>query len=501
MRNPHNPVQTYVILGGGSAGWMAAALLGRILKPTGARVILVESPHVSTVGVGEATVPSFVDFIDILGIDKKDFIAKTQATFKLGIKFTGWNGPDHHYWHPFGNVGAKIDAQPFFQQWLRCWYEGNKTTFTDYAPSAAMAQGNKFYIPDPNKPNNLTRMGYALHFDAVLVAEYLADYARRYKVEHIVSHVAQVHRTADGSIKALQLEDGSQVEGECFIDCSGQRALLLGETLGVGYQDWSDYLPVNAAAVVPSEVAEDFPPYTEAIAELSGWRWRIPLQNRTGNGYVFCDRYCTEQQAKEQLLAGVKEPVLSEPRVLRFITGKRKTMWEKNCVAIGLASGFLEPLESTSIYLVMRALLNFIKLLPSRDFSEPTRREFNRLMDIEYHSLRDFLVMHYSTATRRDSDFWRSWAGRAIPNSLQLKLDLYRCQGRLVHNDLDLFAADSWYAVLSGMGVLPADYDPVVQASNQQRVAQLLIGVESSLQHSVGQLLSHRAYLQQFLSL
>jgi len=500
ISSEHRPIRSCVIVGGGTAGWMTAALLGRMLRNTGASITLVESPQIDTVGVGEATVPSFVDFIKILGISEPDFVRKTSATFKLGIRFTDWQTPGHQYWHPFGNIGARIDGQPFFQQWLKSHFQGSAGEYTDYAPSAAMARAGKFYIPDPDKPNNLTRMGYALHFDAARVAEYLAGYAQQQDVKRVSAHVESVHKSDDGSIESIRTENGGCLEGDFFIDCTGQRALLMQGALEVGYRDWRGYLPVNAAAVVQSENGDNLPPYTEAIAEQHGWRWRIPLQSRTGNGYVFCEEYCSHDEAVALLLKKITGAPLGDPRLLRFRTGKREKMWHRNCVAIGLSSGFLEPLESTSIYLIMRAALNLVQLLPGRDHCQATEDEYNRLMDIEYENIRDFIVMHYCTSRRDDSPFWQSWRSRLIPESLQAKLSLYKSRGQLVHNDLDLFACDSWHAVLTGMGVYPRDYSATVDASDFAKIGKLLKDVEHSLRHSVGQLLSHREYLQRFIS-
>jgi tryptophan halogenase len=497
----HQPIKSWVIVGGGTAGWMTAALLGRVLAKTGVEITLIESPDIGTVGVGEATVPSFVDFIKILGISEQDFIKETHATFKLGIKFTDWKTQQHGYWHPFGNVGVKIDGQAFFQQWLRSHFLGNPSPFTNYAASSVMAQANKFYIPDLNKPNNLTRMGYALHFDASLVAKYLSNYSQQQGVKYIPGHVEKVFQHDDGRIKSIGLKSGESVAGEFFIDCTGQHALLMQKVLKVAYINWQNYLPVSAAAVVQSENTQNFPPYTEAIAHEHGWRWRIPLQTRMGNGYVFCHDYCSDEEAINLLINNIEGKPIKDPRIIRFPTGKCEKMWHKNCAAIGLSSGFIEPLESTSIYLIMRAALNLVKLLPNSQLCEATQNEFNRLMDIEYESIRDFIVMHYCTTQRKDSPFWRSWKDRPIPESLRTKLALYKSQGRLLHNDLDLFASDSWHAVLTGMGVFPEDYDPVVDASDYQQVQTILNNIESSLQYSVKQLLSHEEYLQRLFEM
>lgn len=494
-----SPLKSYVIVGGGTAGWITAAILSRVLEKTAAKITLVESPEISTIGVGEATVPSFVDMLKFLGISEKDFIQSNNATFKLGIKFTGWQNAGESYWHPFGLVGSKINGSEFFQHWLKAHFNGDKSEYTDYSPSAVIAQEGKFYIPDPQKPNNLSTMGYALHFDAGRVANYLAIYAQSKKVVRIEAHVETVLQHEDKRIKNLVLKNGDIIEGDFFIDCTGQRALLIGDALGVNYVDWSHYLPVDRAAVVQSENVGALPPYTEAFAHEHGWRWQIPLQNRTGNGYVYCSDYCSEQEAIDLLVKNVKGALLIQPRTIRFTTGKRAKMWYKNCVAIGLSSGFLEPLESTSIYLIMRAALNFISMLPNEDLAQATQDEYNRLMNLEYECLRDFIVAHYCTSQRSDSKFWQDWQSREIPNSLRAKLELYESQGRLVRNDMDLFASNSWYAILSGMKLFPAAYDPIVDAADMEQTQIFLAKAKNSLAHSVGQLLTHDEYLKRVI--
>lgn len=499
MNRKSSSLNSYVIVGGGTAGWITAAILSRVLENTNVNITLIESPDISTIGVGEATVPSFVDMLKFLGISEKDFIISNNATFKLGIKFTDWRVRGESYWHPFGSVGVKINGLEFFHHWLKAYFEGDSSSYTDYSPSAAIAQENKFYIPDPKKINNLSTMGYALHFDAGRVANYLTAYARSKKVVRVEAHVESVLQHEDGRIKSLILKSGESIEGDFFIDCTGQRALLIGDTLGVNYIDWSHYLPVDRAVVVQSENVGILRPYTEAFAHEHGWRWKIPLQNRSGNGYVYCSNYCTEKEASDLLVKNIKGELLTQLRTIRFTTGKREKMWYKNCVAIGLSSGFLEPLESTGIYLVMRAALNFIHMLPNEALAQPTQDEYNRLMNIEYDGVRDFIVMHYCTSQRVDSDFWRDWHQREIPHSLKAKLELYKSQGRLARNDMDLFASNSWYAVLTGMKRFPVSYDPIVDAEDYQKTKLFLAKARESLGYSVGQLLVHEEYLDRVI--
>ncbi|WP_166167907.1 tryptophan halogenase family protein [Pseudomaricurvus alcaniphilus] len=469
-----NLLRHFVIVGGGTAGWMSAAILARVMEHLQCRVTLVESPDIPTVGVGESTIPSMVDLLDFLAIPKSDFIARTQATFKLGIKFVDWLDKGHHYWHPFGSIGNKIDGVAFYQHWLKSRFHGGQNEYTDFSPSIAMAKLNHFVIPDPNQKTALSGSTYAFQLDAGLMANYFAEYSRARNVTHIRSHIGGVNLADNGRIKEVVLHDGSKLEGDFFIDCSGQAALLIEKALGVDFVDWSHFLPVNRAAVVQTTNTSPLPPYTEATAHAHGWRWRIPLQSRTGNGYVYCSDFCDDETALEALARQVKGELVTDPRVLRFRTGKRARHWHQNCLAVGLSSGFLEPLESTGIYLVMRALLNFIELLPDNHLDQVTVDEFNRLMDMEFECIRDFIVLHYCPSRRTDSDFWRRWQELAIPDSLQRKLSLFKANGRLFKNPQDLFADESWYAVLEGMGVRPRAYAPNVDASVFPKVEENL---------------------------
>ena len=492
----NSALKRIVVVGGGTAGWVSAACLGYSLQYTDCEVVLIESPDIPTIGVGEATIPSFVDFIQFLGISKTDFVKRTQSTFKLAIRFYDWLEKGHDYWHQFGNVGRRIDAKPFYQHWLKSKLNGSSDNFTDYSPSIAMAKQDRFFIPPKNQPSVLSDSTYAWHFDAGLVAEYLSEYSKNIGVKHIAGSVTDVQKDDNGFIKAVAIkESGTLVEADFFIDCSGQRALLLNGALGVPYEDWQKYLPVDRAYAVQTENSGPLKPYTEAFAGDHGWRWRIPLQRRTGNGYIFCSDFCDEETALRVLLDGIEGKSLTEPRLLRFKTGKRKQIWCKNCLAIGLSAGFLEPLESTSIYLAMRGILNFVQALPNGKREPETAAEYNRLMDTEFQCIRDFIVLHYCASRREDTEFWRMWRNMDLPDSLKTKLSLFREQGRLMRNDLDLFSADSWYAVLEGMGVRPETYDWTVDGSDYPGVQKIMADSLAALDSSVARLPFHREFV------
>jgi tryptophan 7-halogenase len=496
-----NSLKKIAIVGGGTAGWVAASCIVRVLEQTDCEITLIESPEIGIIGVGEATIPSLVDFIYFLGIPEKEFIQETRSTFKLGIKFSNWRHIGHEYWHQFGVVGTDIDHKPFYQHWLKNKFHGDESEFTDFSPSVAMAKKGKFYIQPKDTRSNISGSEYAWHFDAGLVAKFLAGHAQKRGVRRIESTVSNVSLNESGAIQNLTLQDGSLVDADFFIDCTGQRGLLIGDALNVGYQDWSNYLPVNRALAIPTENEGPLNPYTHSIAHEHGWQWRIPLQHRTGNGYVYCNDFCSDEEAQQLLLNNIRGKPLAAPRVLKFQTGKRNKFWHKNCLSLGLSSGFLEPLESTGIYLSMKGALNFIQMLPNRDCDEATSNEYNRLMDIEYDCIRDFIVLHYCASQREDSDFWNMCQNLAIPESLQMKLALFKSQGRLMKNELDLFSQGSWYAVLEGMGIRPADYDRTIDASNFEKVKSITNKWLVSLDETVKKLPSHDAYVEQVCDL
>lgn len=496
-----NSINNIVIVGGGTAGWTTAACLARVLKNTQSKITLIDSPNVATIGVGEATIPPLVEFIRFLGINEQDFVKKTQATFKLAIKFNDWNQIGEHYWHQFGSVGADIDGKAFYQHWFKSKQQGNPHCYTDYSPAIAMAKENKFVIP-PSAQNQqqsiLNGATYAWHFDALLVANYLTDYATKLGVNHLKGHVECVEQHENNFIKSVTLTSGQTIEGDFFIDCTGQKALLIEGVMGSAFESWQEYLPMNKSIAMQTENHGPLLPYTESTAQPFGWQWRIPLQHRTGNGLVYCDNYCDQQTALDTLTKNIKGKPLTEPKTISFTTGKRKELWKGNCLALGLSSGFLEPLESTSIHLMMKGVIKFAEMLPDKRCHQPTINEYNRVMDLEYLSIRDFIVLHYCTSSRSDSQFWRDCQQMKIPASLEEKLALFKSQGRLFRNEFDLFTAPSWYAVLAGMNIAPDNYDRLVDISNSQQVNHIMAAGLNNLTHTVAQLPSHEAFIKRF---
>lgn len=486
-----------IIVGGGTSGWMAAACFAKMLRPLGINITLIESSEIATVGVGEATIPPILDFIRLLGIDERHFIQATQATFKLGIKFIDWSELGQSYWHQFGTVGANVDGVEFYQHWLKSKRMGNTAAFTDYSPAIKMAQKNKFSrsVLEPQQP--LSGAKYALHFDATLVADYLREYAEQRGVFRVDARIASASLTVHGAVKEIILEDGRTLDADVFIDCSGLRGLLIEETLATGYEDWSCYLPCDSAVVVQTTNEGAPAPYTQSTALANGWQWRIPLQHRTGNGYVYSSRYSDPQAAEDLFRQNLTGKLIAEPRFLRFVTGKRKKLWNKNCIAVGLASGFLEPLESTSIHLAMKSILKFVELLPADiDDCLATQREYNRLMDAEYRSVRDFIVLHYCTTKRKDTDFWRACHTMEIPESLRERLDVFSSQGRLYRDEFDLFTSNSWYAVLEGMGVRPRGYDPLIDLSCYEEVESMMARALDLMHKAAEALPEHAKFLE-----
>lgn len=490
-------LESICIVGGGTAGWMAATLLSSALKGNKVKLTVVESPDIPTIGVGESTVPSIMDFIQASQIDLKAFIQATSASFKLGIRFDDWSAIGEHFFHPFGRVGKDINGFDFYQAWLKAVASGHNSRWVDHSPAAIMAEQQRFMLR-PRQPQNwvLASYAHALHLDAVQVANYLRDLCLQRGVIHTQATVNKVVVDEASFIQGLQLDNGAHINSDFFIDCTGFKGLLIEESLQVGYQDWSHYLPCNRAVTVQTENVAKPVPYTVAKAREAGWTWTIPLQHRTGNGYVFCSQFCSDDKAIDTLLNNISGKRLNEPRVIPFVTGKRNKIWHNNCLALGLAGGFLEPLESTAIHLVYKTLVHFIRHFPDRDFDADIERSFNQKIDMDYQEIRDFIILHYCTSGRRDSEFWRWCQDMPVPDALRDKIRLFQKRGQIESSPGQFFSSDSWYSILEGMQIRPQTYHPLLNGFNPHDLAHKLSESMQSIQTTVNNMPGHYDYIQ-----
>src|SRR6187399_653738 len=485
-----------VVLGGGTAGWMSAAALQKLLGGL-VEVTLVESEDIGIVGVGEATLPHIRGFVERLGIDEAAFIKATHATYKLGIDFRDFGRIGERYVHPFGSFGEEVAGVGFHHYWLEMQRHGRAGPIGSYSLAVEAALAGKFRPPAEDQSLAST-YGYAYQFDATLFGPFMREFGLGIGVRRTEGKVVEVRRDpASGDVTTLVLEDGRTIDGDLFIDCSGFRSLMLGETLGEEWEDWSPWLPCDRAAAMPcAHTTEEIEPYTRVTGRSAGWQWRIPLQHRIGNGYVFASAFLSEDEACAALMANVEGEKLADPRVLRFRAGRRKRSWSNNVIAVGLASGFLEPLESTSIYLAQMAITYLIELFPVGGTIDPgDRDEFNRLVDMEYDRVRDFLILHYHATTRDDSEFWNHVRTMAVPDTLAGKMALWRETGRIEKYAEGLFYDASWIAVYLGQGVVPQRHDPRTALPQPEQVARALGSLQDAIRREVDAMPGHREYL------
>ena len=488
-----------VVVGGGSAGWMTAAALASLLSEQDVNITLVESEQIGTVGVGEATIPDMARFNKLLGIPEADFMKATDATFKLGIEFVNWGRIGERYFHPFGELGADMNGIDFHQFWMADRDNGSNLPIEAYSLCHLAAEQDKFIHPSTKANSVLALMGYAYHFDATRYAAHLRDYSERRGVKRVEGIVETVGQDAEtGDISSLTLQSGETVAGDFFFDCTGFRALLMRQTLEVPFVDWSHWLPCNAAQTVASELPGSLPSYTRATAHEAGWQWRIPTQSRLGNGHVYSTDFTDDETARERLLEHIDTPLLGEPRQLRFTTGHLDTFWQGNCIGIGLSSGFLEPLESTSLYLIQSGISKFISLYPTTRIPDVMRFEYNRQMKEEFAQIRDFLILHYRVTERDDSAFWNYVRTMEIPDSLTHKMELFREGGRIFRYENELFSKPSWVAVMLGQNMIPETTDPFVTGLPPGAVRRSLTSMRGAMERAVTQMPAHSDYLANF---
>jgi len=493
----NNNIKQIVIVGGGTSGWMSAAALSRIVGTQDCKITLVESEQVGTVGVGEATIPPIVEFNNLLGINADEMLSATQGTFKLGIEFINWGKIGDAYMHPFGIFGRTIMNVSFWHYWKKAYELGLSPPLDAYSLNWLAAKQNRF-LRSGNVPNSpLSKVHHAYHFDANLYARFLRKFSTGLGVNRIEGLVEQVIQDPQsGFIKGIKLQDSTIVNGDFFIDCTGFRGLLIEQCLETGYEDWSHYLPCNSAQAVPTAALSQKQPYTKSIAHSVGWQWQIPLQHRTGNGIVYSTEFASDEQAQEMLLANLPSTALAEPRQLRFVTGKRKKSWNKNCLAVGLSSGFMEPLESTSIHLIQSTIMRFLSLFPRRDNFDIEMNRFNNEVDREFRAVRDFLILHYKATQRDDSEFWNYCRNMEIPDSLQEKLDLYQSSSWLEREKKELFGVDSWLAVLNGQHVRAESYSPLVDSLPKDKLESILRETREVIAQCATAMPSHEDFIR-----
>jgi len=488
-------INRITILGGGTAGWMAAASLAERYKALQPKIQLIESDSIPSVGVGEATVPGILQLHQHLGINERDFIQATGATFKLGIEFKNWYKNGHRFFHPFAAFGDTIAGQDFYQCWLKLNKEGFDYELEDFCLAIAMAKQEKFAQPHDEASTALALYSYAYHFDASRYARFLREYAEQRGVERIEGKVTEVKQDDNGYIQSLYLENGRKVSGDLFIDCSGFRARLINGAMKVNYESWKHWLPCNRAVTVQTRALTAPTPYTRSTALDAGWQWRIPLQHRVGNGYVYCDQYCDDEKAKNTLMENTEGEALSEIRVIPFEAGIRPAFWHKNCVALGLASGFIEPLESTSISLIQTGIEKLMQFLPELELEPSAIAEANRLNRLEYERIRDFIILHYKSTRRNDSAFWRKVQDMEIPYSLEEKMRTFSENGSVLLREQESFSKQSWIAMYNGFKCIPKKCKSSTQQLDSIKLRMVMEKMRSAIARGAEYAPSHSEFL------
>ena len=488
-------IRNVVIVGGGTAGWMAAAVLAKAFGHS-ISITLIESEEIGIVGVGEATIPMIRLINDFLGLDENKMLRASQGTFKLGIQFNNWRKPSDSYIHAFGDIGMQLGLVPFHHYWLRANKEGKSPSLWDFSLNYQAAIANRFAPLDKVGTSRLTGLKHAYHFDASLYARHLRSYAEERGVSRLEGKIVDVRfRGEDGFISSVALESGAEHAGDLFIDCSGFRGLLIEGALKAGYDDWTHWLPCDRAVAVPCAHGEVIRPYTQATARKAGWQWRIPLQHRVGNGHVYCSAHVSDDEAASVLLENLEGKPLADPKIIRFATGARKKMWVKNCVALGLASGFMEPLESTSIHLIQSGVSRLVSMFPDRNFEPALIAGYNRQARFEFERIRDFIILHYHANERDDSDFWKACRAMSVPDALVAKMELFRGTGRIYREHEELFTEMGWLQVMTGQGVAAERYHPLADELSDAQLAQFLSDIRTLISRATASLPPHEEFI------
>jgi tryptophan halogenase len=491
-------IQSVAIIGGGTAGWMCAAAIS---KSFGNKIdiVLIESEEIGTIGVGEATVPHLSAFNALLGIDEAEFVRRTTGSFKLGIQFNNWGRIGDSYIHGFGTIGRDLGLLPFHQYWLKAHATGKANDIGAYSLNTVAAPLGKFITPPDDAPPNspLAEIAYAYHFDAGRYARFLRERAEAQGARRIEGKVVKVDQNAEsGFVESVTLESGETIGADLFLDCSGFRALLIGGTLGVEFEDWTHWLPCDRALVAPCEKVGPPTPYTRSTAHKTGWQFRIPLQHRTGNGHIYSSQFSSDDEAADILLSTLDGPALGDPKMLRFTTGKRRRLWDKNVIAIGLAGGFLEPLESTAIYLIQAGINRLMQLFPHADCDPALQRVYNEQSQFEYERIRDFIILHYHATERNDSEFWNYVRTMSVPEALKTKMELFAADGQFFREGTELFGLTSWVQVMLGQGIIPRTYHPAVDWVADNDIFGLIDHVEKVVASNVQLMPRHEDFIR-----